>query len=504
MDQSVDQQHPRWIVARLAIALDELRKRTARVGAEQVLVLEAGVERAGGNTPGAARTVRDASRRLADPRHVKLGLALGACKTSVADHEDIQTAGIQTSPDLADQFLVLELQRVAAVQLDDPGQRHFGCKAQSLRVGAHSAVDYALGPGEAVGSTQSGSTPTPIRLSSASPFLYSFRWMKAAPADLDFALLEQSLLEHWGIRPSRLEYLPVGFGDHHWDATAGGIRYFVTVRDLRLDARAADPHQAVLALERTFQAVRRLKEIAGLQFIVPAVLSSSGATVVPIGSRFVLSVYDWMNVWPVQDAMGAASASLVAQLHRASREHAVDGVSEDFKIPHRYHLEAALGQLQVPWLDGPFGEPSRHLLAAHRAEVRSALQLYDHLVDVAHRVNAEWCLTHGEPDGGNLVQDQAGAPHLVDWESARVAPAERDLARLDLSAEALAGYVDIAGGPPPQADILRLYRLWYDLAESAVYLMQFRAPHAADDNMIESWQNFQTFLPTAARWPEVG
>jgi len=83
-----------------------------------------------------------------------------------------------------------------------------------------------------------------------------------------------------------------------------------------------------------------------------------------------------------------------------------------------------------------------------------------------------------EPSGDNLISDQAGAPHLVDWESARVAPPERDLAQLDLRAEALASYLDVAGGPPPHPDILRLYRLWYDLAESAVYVMQFpRAAH---------------------------
>lgn len=50
---------------------------------------------------------------------------------------------------------------------------------------------------------------------------------------------------------------------------------------------------------------------------------------------------------------------------------------------------------------------------------------------------------------------------------------------------------------------MRLYRLWHDLAESAVYVMQFRARHTADDNVLESWQNFQTFLPTTARWPQL-
>jgi hypothetical protein len=42
---------------------------------------------------------------------------------------------------------------------------------------------------------------------------------------------------------------------------------------------------------------------------------------------------------------------------------------------------------------------------------------------------------------------------------------------------------------------MRLYQLWYALAETSVYLFQFRALHTADDNMAESWQNLLRFLP---------
>jgi len=56
-------------------------------------------------------------------------------------------------------------------------------------------------------------------------------------------------------------------------------------------------------------------------------------------------------------------------------------------------------------------------------------------------------------------------------------------------------YRQLAESPPARADLLRLYRLWYALAETSVYLLQFRASHTADDNMVESWQNFLTFLP---------
>lgn len=114
--------------------------------------------------------------------------------------------------------------------------------------------------------------------------------MKAPPPDLAPDLLRTALDQQWGIRATELPYVPIGFGDHHWQASAAGKRYFVTVRDLRLDGRTDDPDQAVPLLELTFQAVRRLRDLAGLAFIVPAVPSTSGALVVPVAGTFAVSV----------------------------------------------------------------------------------------------------------------------------------------------------------------------------------------------------------------------
>jgi aminoglycoside phosphotransferase (APT) family kinase protein len=319
--------------------------------------------------------------------------------------------------------------------------------------------------------------------------------VKAPPLDLDADLIERVLDRHWGIRTAELRYLPVGFGDHHWHVNAAWDNYFVTVRDLRLDGRADDRKQVLLLLEQTFKAVRQLSQLADLNFIVPAVPTTSGSLVVPLGDHFALSVYNWLDVQPAQDADGVIAAGLVARLHVASRERPAAAVVEDFRIPHRSALEASLADLERPWHTGPFGEQARAEVVAHQAAIQSALEQYDTLVAAAGTSSRDWCLTHGEPSGANLVQDQTGAHYLVDWESARVAPPERDLVGLGSSDWALDHYRQLAESPPARADLLRLYRLWYALAETSVYLLQFRASHTADDNMVESWQNFLTFLP---------
>ena len=40
------------------------------------------------------------------------------------------------------------------------------------------------------------------------------------------------MADGWRVAVDALAYAPVGFGSHHWHATAGGDRWFVTVDDL--------------------------------------------------------------------------------------------------------------------------------------------------------------------------------------------------------------------------------------------------------------------------------
>ena len=145
--------------------------------------------------------------------------------------------------------------------------------------------------------------------------------VKAPPVDLETDLIAHALDHHWRIRSTELCYLPVGFGDHHWQANAAGERYFLTVRDLRLDGRADDRRQVLLLLEQTYQAVRKLRDLTDLSFIVAAVPAITGAVVIPLGDNFALSVYNWLDVQPAQDADGVIAAGLVAGLHMASRDH---------------------------------------------------------------------------------------------------------------------------------------------------------------------------------------
>ena len=93
--------------------------------------------------------------------------------------------------------------------------------------------------------------------------------MLAEPNDLDRAALLNALERHWRLRPLTLDYLPVGFGSHHWRAVdASGTEHFVTVDDLAAGFQAGDTVVAFAALERAYATAAFLRDEAGLEFVV--------------------------------------------------------------------------------------------------------------------------------------------------------------------------------------------------------------------------------------------
>jgi spectinomycin phosphotransferase/16S rRNA (guanine(1405)-N(7))-methyltransferase len=92
---------------------------------------------------------------------------------------------------------------------------------------------------------------------------------------------------------------------------------------------------------------------------------------------------------------------------------------------------------------------------------------------------------------------------LVDWESALIAPPERDLWGLDAGDGSILRRYRAAAGSELSSLALSFYRLYYDLFEIGGYVGLFRRPHADDEDSRESWKNLTYFLRPAQRWPHL-
>lgn len=335
--------------------------------------------------------------------------------------------------------------------------------------------------------------------------------MFTRPPELSDDALRASLAEHWAFRAVALAYEPVGFGAHHWRAIdAAGDARFATVHDLtakRRDATESDD-EVFRRLTASFASAAALAE-AGLAGVLAPTPTSRGQVVARVDARFSLAVHPYLPGRPAgadgefeTSAERLAVLDLVVQVHRASVAAAPHADADDLSVPHLDEIPAAIDGLRRPWDTGPYGERTRALLDEHAIPLQRLLVAYDRLADQVRELEHRAVLTHGEPHAGNVlvVGDHR---YLIDWDTARLAVAERDLWVLDPGDGSIFEAYRAATGLVPAAAALDLYRLWFDLTEIGQYLGELRRPHTATADIAESWKNLVHHLQPDERWPHL-
>jgi len=289
--------------------------------------------------------------------------------------------------------------------------------------------------------------------------------MRDKPAGVTEAMLVTALRDGWGIEVHEIVYLPVGAGGYHWRVDD---RWFLTVT-------AAEPAPLASAL----RTARTLRDDAGLDFVLAAEPAVGGSPLRPVGPHHTLSVFPLVE--GVAGDFGPHSAGrtevvdLLAALHRAT-PHVHDlAPPDDLRLPGRSTLTRPFPAA------GPYSEPARDLLAAHAGKVRRWLSELDRL---AAEIDPVRVVTHGEPHPANILTTPTGKL-LIDWDTVRIAPPERDLwhltddpfAATDPAEEkALTRYAELTGHHASSA-ALSFYRLTWILADIASYAADLRAPH---------------------------
>ena len=322
-------------------------------------------------------------------------------------------------------------------------------------------------------------------------------------------MLSDALSGGWGFRPASLSYQAVGFGSHHWLAVdSGGLKLFATVDDLSEKLRDdADTTSAVFGrLEQAFESALSLRRDAGLDFVVAPLPAAGGRVLRRLTDRYSLVVHPYLaDCQSGQEGEFETSAdrnAVLAMLVRLHSAKATRPPADNFVIPGRAALLAAMHSTGQPWQAGPYGTRSRDLLARHAADLGALLAAFDKLAGRVRTRSGRMVITHGGPDAANVLRTPAGFV-FVDWESALLAPPERDLWALAESDPGLLDAYRAATGTAIDTDALALYRMWFDLAEIALYVRWFHSGHDDTADAAEGWQNLQYFLRPAQRWPDL-
>jgi spectinomycin phosphotransferase/16S rRNA (guanine(1405)-N(7))-methyltransferase len=318
--------------------------------------------------------------------------------------------------------------------------------------------------------------------------------MFSPPAGLTEESLTTALGRGWRVDTAALTYRPVGFGSHHWEVTTvQGGRWFATLDELELKRHRRDEplDRAYGRLRASLGAAVALRD-HGHAFVVAPVPTVDGAPLSRVGERFGLALYPHVagesfawGEFPSEEHRRGMLDMLVA-VHTAPtgvRRHAP---VDDLTVPHRDALDAGLRGDATPDY-GPYADLTAALLAEHAGPIRRLLDRYDTLVAEARSGEHRAVLTHGEPHPGNTMRDASGWL-LIDWETALIAPPERDLWNLDPGDGSILAAYAAATDVAPRPSMLELYRLQWDVKDLAVDVGRFRRPHAGSPDDAASWQ----------------
>jgi len=304
------------------------------------------------------------------------------------------------------------------------------------------------------------------------------------PADLSDADLAAAVSRYWRLEVAQVRYAPAGYGGYHWTVTdTTGLRWFATASRR---TRAGD----VADLRATMRVARELAD-AGLDFVVAPVPSYGGDVLIEGPPGYAISLFPFADGIPGQWG-GAISTrdrvavtELLAVLHTAGP--LAGGVPVRSLNPRsRDHLDDSLRERGRPWRGGPYAEAARALVSRHASGLVAALAEFDDLAAQVAAVAGDLVLTHGEPHPGNLIR--RGADYLlIDWDTAGLAPPERDLWWIlsDSGTEA-ARYAELTGREVSEPAVA-LYRMRWDLDDVGLLLADFRAPHRQDEDTEQGW-----------------
>lgn len=264
----------------------------------------------------------------------------------------------------------------------------------------------------------------------------------------------------FGVQADAVEPLPFGEAGESFRVRAADGREFHLKSVPALNANS----QASLRRGFYLGLIRDLRQ-SGVLTCVPRMLPASDGSLCAESGDDLLVLSEWIEGPPVHPlgllprSVRLPLARTLGALHAGTPRLRLDAAPvEDFSIPFESGLRDSL-RADLP-------RPVRELIAPRSARIEEELAHLLRVRDAASALGAPHVLCHTDVHGGNLILDPHGSLWVLDWEDARLAPCEQDLAgatNAHVPREEFGGFVDayVAARGEPVTLHAELFEFYY-------------------------------------------
>jgi thiamine kinase-like enzyme len=302
--------------------------------------------------------------------------------------------------------------------------------------------------------------------------------MKYEPVVDKHALME-TIRSDYDLPVESLAFLPEGEVGCHYIADAGKDgSYFVT---LLTGSRLASLQTQ--RLDFTLKLTRTLYDQGLFRSLVPPCRTVSGSLRSTFqGQPLFLAEYipaeNLSKALPYSPEILTELGRLTAGFHQAGNRLDMEiPYREDFSVPFESDFHQALEELeQVDDFSRQGQQILRNLLLPRQEELLQLMELLKELGAAARDLHPPLVLVHTDPTPANILRKPTGQLLFVDWEGARLAPAEQDLALLTEAGFSilLAEYLRQMGQPRLEPALFAYYfhrRTLEDLTDFLVQIL---------------------------------
>ncbi len=252
------------------------------------------------------------------------------------------------------------------------------------------------------------------------------------PLNEDDTLIRTILLEQWHLEVTDIHFIPIGDSAYSYQVEAQpNSSYYLKVVDQRMSAgrRAAAHMDFSLPLQHLVAKLRLAKVNAPLP--QPTITEALHA----IHGPFLFALYTFIqgetliDAYPMSPRLVRQIGQALAALHTIQLPGDLQQQSpqDSLTAPFDADLLTDLAALEtISSHDALFLQRLREITWPRREQIRAFLAHSQEYARKAQQTPVASVVCHGDAWGGNMILSPSGQLTLLDWESAVIAPPERD------------------------------------------------------------------------------